>query len=234
MTIRIRSRGKEGRGMRLKKGEVTKRAILDAALRCYEKFGYARTTQERVAREADVSMGALTYHFPSIAKLTRAAVEHVFQLRIEKHRHAIESSSRAATDFETALEIYWQSVTDPLFIISHELEVAARTDKTLAHVLKPAHKIFLKQWQENLLTLHPEWQKAGEMFEFAVRYSTFLAEGMAIHHLLHGADGQVARDLRDFMKDNLEAMLTAGKAGTNVEQLLAPGRVHRGESPSRQ
>lgn len=211
----------------LKKGEATRLAILDAALRCYGKFGYARTTQDRIAREAGVSMGALTYHFPSVAELTQAAVQHVFRLRVEKHREAIRESADAATDFEAALEIYWQSVTSPLFVISHELSVAARTDRTLANVLKPAHNEFLIQWKQNLQELHPEWKDAGEMFEFAVQYSTFLTEGMAIRHLLEGMDTETARAVRDFMKDSLEALLAAGKAGTSVTQLLAPGRARR-------
>lgn len=213
--------------MKLKKGDITRNAILDAALRCYHRLGYASTTQEKILQEAGVSMGALTYHFPSIAELTRAAIDRVFQLRIERHRSAIEAAIKQSFDFENTLEIYWRGVTDPLFSASHELEVAARTNAALSAVLAPAHERFRRQWRRNLRKLHPEWNGTGDMFDFAVRYSMHLTEGMALDHLLHGSDEQHMRDLRDYLKDTLEGLLEAGRAGQQVRQLLAPGRARR-------
>ena len=213
--------------MKPSKRELTRSAILDAAIRCYHKIGYASTTHEKIASEAGLSMGALTYHFGSLAELTQAAIDRVFAQRIERHWKAIEAAVKTAFDFETTLEIYWNSVTDPLFSASHELAVAARTNVSLAEVLAPAHARFRQRWSANLRKLHPEWTGTRDLFDFAVRYSMHLTEGMAIEHLLYGSDERQMRDLRDYLKDNLEWLLDAGRSGQQVRQLLAPGRTRR-------
>lgn len=209
------------------KGARTRAAILDATIDCYNIYGYAKTTQEKIAERAGLSMGAVTYHFPSISEITRAAIAHAFELRLRKHEETIKTALSNPEDFETALEIYWQEMIDPLFIACHELAVASRTDPLLRAELIPAHDRFQRRWNRNLLQLHPEWNNAGDMFRFAVEYSTFLVEGMALNFLLIGGSEKRLQDLRDYMKDNLELILQAGVAGTRVKQLLAPGRERR-------
>jgi hypothetical protein len=173
-------------------------------------------------------MGAITYHFSSIAGITRAAITHTFDLRLRKHEETITTAlSSNPQDFETALEIYWTEMIDPLFIACHELAVAARTDPLLRAEFIPAHERFQRQWNRNLLKLHPEWKNTGEMFRFAVEYSTFLVEGMALNFLLIGGSERRLHDLRDYMKDNLEMLMKAGLDGIRVKQLLAPGRRRR-------
>ncbi|MFA7588145.1 MAG: TetR/AcrR family transcriptional regulator [Novosphingobium sp.] len=211
------------------KGARTRAAILDATIDCYNLHGYAKTTQEKIAERAGLSMGAVTYHFSSIAEITRAAINHAFDLRLQRHEESIRTALSNPEDFETALEIYWKGMIDPLFIACHELAVAARTDPLLRMELVPAHERFQRRWNRNLLQLHPEWADTGDIFRFAVEYSTYLVEGMALNFLLIGGGEKRLVDLRDYMKDNLEYLLQAGLAGTRVKQMLAPGRKRRAE-----
>lgn len=217
---------KEGRGS---KGARTRVAILDATIECYNLFGYAKTTQEKIAERAGLSMGAITYHFASISEITRAAITHAFDLRLHKHEETIRAVLSNPEDFETTLEIYWSEMIDPLFIACHELAVAARTDPLLRAELIPAHDRFQRRWNRNLLQLHPEWKNTGDMFRFAVEYSTYLVEGMALNFLLIGGSERRLHDLRDYLKDNLELIQKAGVAGVRVKQLLAPGRSRRAQ-----
>lgn len=209
------------------KGARTRAAILDATIDCYNLHGYAKTTQEKIAERAGLSMGAITYHFSSIAEITRAAIVHAFDLRLHKHEETIRTALSNPEDFETALEIYWAEMIDPLFIACHELAVAARTDPLLKAELLPVHARFQERWNSNLLVLHPEWANAGDMFQFAVEYSTYLVEGMALNFLLIGNSEDRLLELRAYLKDNLEAILAAGVAGTRVRQFLAPGQQRR-------
>jgi AcrR family transcriptional regulator len=209
------------------KGAETRRAILEATIDCYNHHGYANTTQGKIAKQAGLSMGALTYHFPSIVEVTRAAIEHAFEVRLEKHRESIERTVSRPGDFENALEIYWKEMIDPLFMACHELAVAARTDPALQAVLKPAHEHFQEQWNRNLLKLHPEWKGTADIFRFAVEYSTCLAEGMALSWQLRGNSERRMQELLDFMKDNLEMLLIAGRSGMRVKDLLRDGRARR-------
>lgn len=214
---------KGGKGMR------TRAAILDATIECYNQYGYAKTTQEKIAERAGLSMGAITYHFSSIADITRAAITHAFNLRLERHEKAILTALDNPDDFDTALEIYWKELLDPLFVACHELAVASRTDPMLRAEFVPAQDRFQKRWNRNLLKLHPEWEETGDMFRFAVEYSTFLSEGMALHYMLMGGNEKRLHDIRDYMKDSLEGLQKLGKSDVGVKQMLAPGRARRAD-----
>ena len=50
---------------------------------CFYDLGYTNTTTENIAKQANVSRGAMLHHFPSRFELVRATVEHLNQLRIE-------------------------------------------------------------------------------------------------------------------------------------------------------
>lgn len=213
--------------MTIKKGDRTRTAILDATIACYHRYGYGKTTQDKVAEIAGISMGAITYHYPTLAELTYAAIKHIYKRRIENHRSAIETAKATEWDFDTALEIYWASVIDPLYISSHEISIAARTDPALAAIHGPLHARFWEQWRNTLKQLYQEWTDTHDIFDFAVEYSVHLTEGMALDYLLHGHTEKRMQELRDYMKDSLESLLVAGQAGMTVDQLLAPGRKRR-------
>tara|TARA_R110002033_G_scaffold20072_8_gene50801 strand:- start:1769 stop:2446 length:678 start_codon:yes stop_codon:yes gene_type:complete len=215
--------------MTIKKGDRTRTAILDATISCYHRYGYGKTTQDKVAEIAGISMGAITYHYPTLAELTYASIEHIYKRRIENHRNAIETAKATEWDFDTALEVYWASVVDPLFISSHEISLAARTDPALAAILGPLHSKFWEQWRDTLKELYHEWTDTHDIFDFAVEYSVHLTEGMALDYLLHGRSEKRMLELRDYMKDSLESLLIVGQQGMSVEQLLAPGRARRAE-----
>ncbi len=49
--------------------EPTKKKILDAAAKCFSKWGYAKTTMDKIAEEAGVSKGTLYWYFKSKEEL---------------------------------------------------------------------------------------------------------------------------------------------------------------------
>ena len=48
---------------------ITREQLLSKALRVFSKMGYAATTLEDIAREAEVTRGAIYWHFGSKAEL---------------------------------------------------------------------------------------------------------------------------------------------------------------------
>ncbi len=72
----------------------TRQSILEASERVLERVGYAAFTSRKVAEEAGIAIGNLTYHFPSKAALTEALIEHVlagYVDRIAAPHQGIES-----------------------------------------------------------------------------------------------------------------------------------------------
>ena len=85
-----------------------------------------------------------------------------------------------------AVEAYWQHVRHPMFVAFFELAVAARTDKELADILKPAQEGFEREWYQAAVELFPEWKgSGGEKFELGFDLSRYVMEGMAISFLTH-------------------------------------------------
>lgn len=66
----------------IERGEQTRRAIVEAALRLFSELGYEKTTMRAIARTAGVSVGNAYYYFPS-----KEALVQEFYLLIQ-HAHA--------------------------------------------------------------------------------------------------------------------------------------------------
>ncbi|MFE6744749.1 TetR family transcriptional regulator [Kitasatospora purpeofusca] len=58
--------------MRQERARQTRRALLDAAATEFDLYGYEGTSLARISRTAGVTLGALTFHFPSKAALADA------------------------------------------------------------------------------------------------------------------------------------------------------------------
>jgi hypothetical protein len=93
-----------------------------------------------------------------------------------------------------------------MFVAFFELAVAARTDKELADILKPAQEGFEREWYQSALELFPEWKgSSGEKFELGFDLSRYVMEGMAISFLTHK---ETERDKRllSYLEDKLKEL----------------------------
>ena len=163
------------------KSQLTRTAILQAAVDCFYQLGYANTTTENIAKAAKVSRGAMLHHFPARADLIKAAVGYLKQQRIEmfaKEEFAIQQGAEHSR-IEEGIDIYWRQLNTPVFIVFHELKVAARTDKELASVVQPALQEFEAAWFEAVKDVFPDLA-LSEAFSRANYITQFLLEGMAV------------------------------------------------------
>ncbi len=59
-----------------KSGEMTRKALLDAANRIVQKYGVEHLTLELTAEEAGISKGGLLYHFPTKEALIKGMIQY--------------------------------------------------------------------------------------------------------------------------------------------------------------
>ena len=83
------ARSSPARSAGVSRRDVTREAILAAALRCFGRDGYRRTALDRVAREAGISRAAVYLHFANKEELFRALVTDL-------HARALAAASAAA------------------------------------------------------------------------------------------------------------------------------------------
>ncbi len=175
-------------GWQAHKSSTTREQILDAAIRCIVQWGYASTTTTKIAEVAGLSRGATLHHFPARMDIIRAAVDHLHQKRLRAFRKSIATIPDDADRVKKAVESYWAHVTHPIFVAFFELSVAARSDKELEAILRPAQKAFDAEWYQTAQELYPEWQSDKQAFDLALNLTQKLMEGMAISHLTHSRE----------------------------------------------
>ena len=196
--------------------------ILDAAIRCFVKLGYSRTTTTEIAKEAGVSRGAMVHHFSNKQQLIQAAVEHLNQKRIDDFKKTILASDPTGDHTDQSIDLYWKHLTSPYFVAFHELTVAARTDPELEKILIPSVKEFEKEWFETTKQLFPEWEGTGELFLLAMDITQFLLEGMSINTMFIRNPKRSER-IRNYLKVRLREILAMGKTrsgNTAVDKFL--------------
>ncbi|RMF10279.1 MAG: TetR/AcrR family transcriptional regulator [Alphaproteobacteria bacterium] len=192
-------------GWQAQKSATTRTQILEAAITCFTKLGYARTTTTRIAEQAGLSRGAMLHHFPSKLDIVRAAVDYLHDKRLRAFRKAVQQIPDDVDRIKMAVESYWKQVTHPMFAAFHELAVAARTDPELEAILRPAQQAFDHEFYKTAREVFPEWQSDPEAFDLALDLTQYLLEGMAVSLLLHEPDERIAR-LLEFLEDQLRAL----------------------------
>lgn len=193
-------------GWQAQKSASTRNLIIEAAIKCFVDLGYARTTTTVIAERAGLSRGAMLHHFPSKLDIVRAAVEYLHAKRLRAFRKAMAKEPQSGDHVRQGIETYWAHVKHPLFVAFFELAVAARTDKELADILRPAQEAFEREWYQASLEIFPEWRGKGENFDIALDLSRYVLEGMAISSLTHK---ETERDKRmlDFLDAKLKELL---------------------------
>lgn len=201
-----RPKGPGERGWQAYKSSSTRQQILDAAVRCIVKLGYANTTTMMIATEAGLSRGATLHHFPSKIDIIKATVDYLYEKR---RRAVLNSAKQLPTDTDRvklAVKAYWQQVNHPLFVAFFELSVAARHDDELRKILRPAQQKFDKEWYTTVQEAFPEWQHDPKAFSLAMSLSQKLMEGIAISHLMHPRDKN-EEQLIAFLEDQIRELL---------------------------
>ncbi|MFC4066675.1 TetR/AcrR family transcriptional regulator [Actinoplanes subglobosus] len=119
--------------------------ILDAAVTCLLRDGYARTSTMSIQAEAGMSRGRMLHQFPSKEELLVAAAHHIFAARLEAPvpgplTSRIAEASGPGERIAVVVDCLWASFQEPSFWAATELWVAARTEPALAEAIGPAER----------------------------------------------------------------------------------------------
>jgi AcrR family transcriptional regulator len=125
------------------KSQRTRTRILDAAMRLFAEVGYHAATNAVIAEAAELTRGAMLYHFASREDLVEAAVAHIELHRARLFEQAAATPPPPGVDAaEQAIDVYWALLQEQPFLAFAELEAAARTDPMLNERLSGARSAF--------------------------------------------------------------------------------------------
>jgi AcrR family transcriptional regulator len=110
-------------------------------MRLFAEVGYHAATNAMIAEAANLTRGAMLYHFASREELVEAAVAHI---EVERARLFEQAAVHAPSvdAAEHAIDAYWALLHETPFVAFAELESAARTDPMLRERLAGAQSAF--------------------------------------------------------------------------------------------
>jgi len=143
------------------------------------------------------------HHFPSRADLIRATVNHLNGKRLELFEREEGDVQAGAMHslIDEGIDAFWGQLNTPLFVVFHELQVAARTDPELMKVLRPAIEAFDRSWFEASRHIFPDLAQSAA-FKQANYVTLFLLEGLAANRFTRNAE-PISAELLAWLKQEL-------------------------------
>jgi len=172
-----------------KKSDTTRVVVLEAAVQCYIKIGYANTTVTKIAEQAELSRGAMMYHFDDVRSIIIASVGYLMDKRLEEYESLILSAEKEAAgeitekSLEMTINALWKFFHSSYHIAYQELIVAARTDPEIAKVVRPAQKDFDNRIGEHIRSHFPAWQEVEEIRETITELYFYTLQGVSFFSL---------------------------------------------------
>ncbi|MEX5632711.1 TetR/AcrR family transcriptional regulator [Parafrankia sp. FMc2] len=110
----------------------TRGRILDAALACLVRHGYAGTTARAIAQVGGFAPGVLYYHFADLDDVLVAALAHTCEARAQRYREELSGVDRAGRAVEILRRLYLEDTEVGHISAVQELYAGARPGSRLA------------------------------------------------------------------------------------------------------
>lgn len=172
------------------KSRRTRVRILDAAMRLFAEVGYHAATNAVVAEAAQLTRGAMLYHFPTREDLVSAAIEHINGERLSLFDAAAANAPADVDVTAHGISAYWALLGETPFVAFAELEAVARTDAMVRERLAPALAAFD---QAQVGAPFAAFAQAGQgpRLQASRDLARFLLEGLARGNLAYDREARV-------------------------------------------
>lgn len=166
-------------GRREERTATSRARILDAAVACLVESGYTGATTLRIQARAGVSRGRLLHHFPSRDELLVAASRHLATERLRDAGVRVAELGAELTPagrLDRAVELMWETFSEPHFWAAVELWTAARTNDELRHAVLPEEREVLAAVRAGMarfygpeLAAHPRYPHVRDLLFTSMR-----------------------------------------------------------------
>jgi AcrR family transcriptional regulator len=187
-----------------KKSEVSRRQVLEAAVRALAKRGYAKTSVSDIAQAAGMSKGAVHYHFESKDDLIAKVLEHCAARARERIGVAWDAPGEPLERIERAIHamrVMRKESSAELRVLA-DLSAQGLHDARLRGLLARVFETNKKEMEEHLLGSLP-----------AVGMRTKLPVHIILRLLMGALDGLAMHDYFDPLNPEDDAALEGALQG---------------------
>lgn len=124
------------------RSRATRLRLLEATIESLAEQGWGPTTVAAVALRAGVSRGAAQHHFPTREDLITAALEYMFEIRMDQAMAEAESLPPGANKTEAIVTGIVEYYTGPMFKAALHVWTAAAADPALKQRIVPLEAKF--------------------------------------------------------------------------------------------
>lgn len=182
----------------------TQKVVLDAALDCLTRHGFASTTLRQIEKSAGTTRGALLHHFPSKQALFAAALVHFYRLRIERLEALVKARK---PNLRGGLAIIHREVQD-WFSLTLEFMTAMRTDADLRKAFDREMNRWVNPISKSYVSLLPQLQDAESPLIIQYVIGCFI-RGLCLESFV--SDERVVEKAFDRFVEILEVYLQASR-----------------------
>lgn len=204
----------------------TRALLIETALSCLARYGYAKTSLKLIADEAGVSRGPLHYHYKDKNELMGAVAEALPQRVSEESAQRLRQATTIEERIDALVDLGIEQHLGDHHLIACELLIATRHDPELAEVVLPhissGERKIDKWWSEYARDLN--WDDDTliafrRMFVAALR-------GLALDHIEFGNSGHAnaAAMLKDMVIAYIRAAQKPVGTGDTTGSLASPLR----------
>jgi len=179
----------------------TKEALCAATIRCLDKYGYAETSTSRITREAGVSRGALTHHFPSKEDLIVETTNKILRPMVKSPRKPTPNEDQATEECELSavkaeLRTLWEQIVNTAEARALlEILIAFRTDARLRKRIKSDLVRWNAHMQQSILLnytlsdgddgrLDRVWQVARIFYRGLITHDAFVEDPAELNEVM--------------------------------------------------
>lgn len=136
----------------------TRRKIIDATVACIDSFGFPKTTMQKVARKAGVTVGAVQHHFPSKSELLTGVLEDGFRQASFEREHIRFSGKPLQQRVSLFVDYCWLLLREPTFQANLHILLGMRAESPqaldewmrgpLAHLSSQASALILRVFDD--------------------------------------------------------------------------------------
>ena len=176
------------------RSEVSRRKLMNATIESLIELGYSQTSIQEVCKRAGLSKGGLFRQFPSRTELMVATCQQVYTDLLTSYKQQFECLEDRSDPIRNGLTLIRKSFANAKFQAAIELQVAARTDKTLAEGIAPILESNHKTVVELSKSLFPEVAKRNSQFDAVIDTVVLMFRGEVLGATLYNnVDDEDAR-----------------------------------------